>query len=302
MDKIGKITAVGHIALDYIFNVDKFPELNTSMQIPTAKKYYGGAACNVAAEIANLGVKSEILSCVGTDFKASGYGEYLEKLGVSTKNVYVSEEEETPKAWIFTDPQNNQITYFLWGAAKHYPEIEVPEFDSEIVHLATGDPNYNLKCAQKASSKGILVSFDPGQDLTLYSKENMEKIIENVDFLFMNNHEYQRTLDLLNISEKELISRVKVLIVTYGKQGSIIYSEDEAIKVPAILTQARDPTGAGDSYRAGFLTAYLKGHDLKKCGLAGSCVASFVVEQIGCQTNLPSWDMVIERLNENNLQ
>ncbi|MBA2851494.1 ribokinase [Methanococcus maripaludis] len=301
MDKIGKITAVGHIALDYIFNVDKFPELNTSMQIPTAKKYYGGAACNVAAEIANLGLNSEILSCVGTDFKASGYGEYLEKLGVSTKNVYVSEEEETPKAWIFTDPQNNQITYFLWGAAKHYPEIEVPEFDSEIVHLATGDPNYNLKCAQKASSKGILVSFDPGQDLTLYSKENMENIIENVDFLFMNNHEFQRTLDLLNISEKELISRVKVLIVTYGKQGSIIYSEDEAIKVPAILTQAKDPTGAGDSYRAGFLTAYLKGHDLKNCGLAGSCVASFVVEQVGCQTNLPSWDMVIERLNENNL-
>ncbi|MBA2864495.1 carbohydrate kinase family protein [Methanococcus maripaludis] len=301
MDKIGKITAVGHIALDYIFNVDKFPELNTSMQIPTAKKYYGGAACNVAAEIANLGLNSEILSCVGTDFKASGYGEYLEKLGVSTKSVHVSEEEETPKAWIFTDPQNNQITYFLWGAAKHYPEIEVPEFDSEIVHLATGDPNYNLKCAQKASSKGILVSFDPGQDLTLYSKENMENIIENVDFLFMNNHEFQRTLDLLNISEKELISRVKVLIVTYGKQGSIIYSEDEAIKVPAILTQAKDPTGAGDSYRAGFLTAYLKGHDLKNCGLAGSCVASFVVEQVGCQTNLPSWDMVIERLNENNL-
>ncbi|AEK19315.1 carbohydrate kinase family protein [Methanococcus maripaludis] len=301
MDKIGKITAVGHIALDYIFNVDKFPELNTSMQIPTAKKYYGGAACNVAAEIANLGLNSEILSCVGTDFKASGYGEYLEKLGVSTKSVFVSEEEETPKAWIFTDPQNNQITYFLWGAAKHYPEIEVPEFDSEIVHLATGDPNYNLKCAQKASSKGILVSFDPGQDLTLYSKENMENIIENVDFLFMNNHEFQRTLDLLNISEKELISRVKVLIVTYGKQGSIIYSEDDAIKVPAVLTQAKDPTGAGDSYRAGFLTAYLKGHDLKNCGLAGSCVASFVVEQVGCQTNLPSWEMVIERLNENNL-
>ena len=200
MEKSGKITAVGHIALDYIFNVSKFPELNTSMQIPTAKKYYGGAACNVAAEIANLGVKSEILSCVGTDFKASGYGEYLEKLGVSTEKVFISNEEETPKAWIFTDPENNQITYFLWGAAKHYLDIEVPEFDSEIVHLATGDPNYNLKCAEKANSMGILVSFDPGQDLTLYSKENMENIIKNVDFLFMNNHEFQRTLDLLNIS------------------------------------------------------------------------------------------------------
>lgn len=302
MEKSGKITAVGHIALDYIFNVSKFPELNTSMQIPTAKKYYGGAACNVAAEVSKLGAVSEIVSCVGLDFESSGYSKYLGELGVSTKNVFISNEEETPKAWIFTDPENNQITYFLWGAAKHYPEIMVPDFDSDIVHLATGDPNYNVKCAEKARSQGILVSFDPGQDLTLYSKENMENIIKNVDFLFMNNHEHRRTLDLLNISEKELINRVKVLIVTYGKQGSMIYSKDTVTKVPAIITEAKDPTGAGDSYRAGFLTAYLKGYDLEKCGLVGSCVASFVVENVGCQTNLPSWDLVINRLNENNLE
>ena len=193
--------------------------------------------------------------------------------------------EVITKAWIFTDPENNQITYFLWGAAKHYPEIMVPDFDSDIVHLATGDPNYNVKCAEKARSQGILVSFDPGQDLTLYSKENMEDIIKNVDFLFMNNHEHRRTLDLLNISEKELINRVKVLIVTYGKQGSMIYSKDTVTKVPAIITEAKDPTGAGDSYRAGFLTAYLKGYDLEKCGLVGSCVASFVVENVGVITS-----------------
>ncbi|ABR55302.1 PfkB domain protein [Methanococcus vannielii SB] len=302
MEKSGKITTVGHIALDYIFNVPKFPELNTSIQIPTAKKYYGGAACNVAAEVSNLGILSEIISCVGTDFEISGYNDYLKNLGVLTKNVFISNEEETPKAWIFTDPENNQITYFLWGAAKHYPEISVPNFDSDIVHLATGDPKYNVKCAEKASSKGILVSFDPGQDLTLYSKEDLEKIIKNVDFLFMNNHEHKRILDLLNISEKDLIRRVKVLIVTYGKQGSIIYSKDTKIKIPAILTVSKDPTGAGDSYRAGFLAAYLKGHDLEKCGLFGSCVASFVVEKVGCQTNMPSWNQVIDRLKENNFE
>jgi len=47
----------------------------------------------------------------------------------------------------------------------------------------------------------------------------------------------------------------------------------------------------------GFLVAYSKGHSLEVCGRAGSAVASFAVEKIGCQTNLPTWDQLRERFN-----
>ncbi|WP_421078495.1 carbohydrate kinase family protein [Methanothermococcus sp. Ax23] len=293
-----KIISVGHIALDYIFNVKSFPEPNTSVQIPSAKKYYGGAACNVSVGVAKLGLKSGIVSCVGYDFINSGYSSYLKNLNIDVSNVYHSDEEETPKAWIFTDPHNNQITFFLWGAAKHYGELNPPNFNVDIVHLATGDPKFNVKCAEKAKNCGTLVSFDPGQDLPLYSKEDMESIINHLDFMFMNNHEYERVLKLLDIDSAELMEKINTLIITYGKDGSIIYHDGDEIKVPAIPTNVIDPTGAGDSYRAGFLTAYLKGYDLKDCGLIASCVASFVVEKKGCQTNFPSWDDVVNRLKE----
>lgn len=296
--KTEKITAVGHIALDYIFNIEKFPDPNTSVQIPTAKKYYGGAACNVAVGVTKLGLNSGIVSCVGYDFKNSGYERYLKNLGVDTSNIYHSDEEETPKAWIFTDKKNDQITYFLWGAAKHYKELNPPCFSADIVHLATGNPEFNISCAKKAKECGALVSFDPGQDLPLYSKEDLEGILKNVDFLFMNNHEHDRILKLLGDNADECINKVKILVVTYGKEGSMIHNGNEEIKIPALTANAKDPTGAGDSYRAGFLTAYLKGYDLKECGLIGSCVASFVVEKKGCQTNLPLWDDVINRLEK----
>jgi sugar/nucleoside kinase (ribokinase family) len=294
-----KIMSVGHIALDYIFNVKKFPEPNSSIQIPSAKKFYGGAACNVSVGVAKLGLKSGIVSCVGYDFRSSGYSNYLKNLGIDISNVYHSDEEETPKAWIFTDIDNNQITFFLWGAAKHYQELNAPNFNVDIVHLATGDPKFNIKCAEKAKKCKCLVSFDPGQDLPQYKKEDMENIINYVDFMFMNNHEYERVLKLLNIEGDELKNIVDTLIITYGKNGSIIYHNNDEIKIPAIpVDNVEDPTGAGDSYRAGFLSAYLKGYDLKECGIIASCMASFVVEKRGCQTNLPSWDDLMNRLKD----
>lgn len=295
-----KIITVGHIALDYIFNVKELPKPNTSVQIPSAKKYYGGAACNVAVGVVKLGgISSGIISCVGQDVVSSGYSNYLKNLGVDVSGVYHSEDEETPKAWIFTDSNNNQITFFLWGAAKHYPELSVPSFDCDIVHLATGDAKFNVKCAKKAKSNGILVSFDPGQDLPQYSKEDMEDMVNNVDFMFMNNHEYERILNLLNVDLDYLTNKINILVITYGKDGSIIYHDGKKMEIPVIPADSIDPTGAGDSYRAGFLTAYLKGKDLYTCGKIASCMASFVVEKIGCQTNLPTWDEIMYRLEKN---
>ena len=293
-----KIVTVGHIALDYIFNVEKFPEPNTSIQIPSVKKYYGGSACNVAVVVAKLGLRSGIVSCVGYDFINSNFSTYLKNLNIDVSNIYHSDEEETPKAWIFTDPENNQITFFLWGAAKHYKELKPPTFDGDIVHLATGDPDFNVRCVDTAKKENKIVSFDPGQDLPLYSKENMEYIIDNVDFVFMNVHEYRRTLKLLNIDGEGFRKMVPILVVTFGEKGSIIYCKDKEIKIPSIPTTVEDPTGAGDGYRAGFLTAYLKGYDLRDCGLIASAVASFVVEKRGCQTNLPTWEDVMGRLKE----
>ncbi|MBW9222164.1 carbohydrate kinase family protein [Methanothermococcus sp. SCGC AD-155-C09] len=294
-----KIISVGHIALDYIFNVKKFPEPNTSIQIPSVKKYYGGAACNVAVAVSKLGLQSGIVSCVGHDFVTSGYNSYLKNLNIDVSTVYHSDEEETPKAWIFTDPENNQMTFFLWGAAKHYNELKPPTFDGNIVHLATGDPKFNIKCAKSAKEHNIMVSFDPGQDLPLYSKDDIYSIIDNLDFMFMNIHEYKRTLKLLEIDPEDLKEKVPILVITYGKDGSILYQNNSEIKIPAIPANVEDPTGAGDSYRAGFLSAYLKGYNLKDCGIVASTVASFVVEKKGCQTNLPSWEDVLKRIKDN---
>ncbi|WP_423793159.1 carbohydrate kinase family protein [Methanocaldococcus indicus] len=292
------IATVGHTALDYIFNVEKFPEPNTSIQIPTAKKYYGGAAANVAVGIKKLGVDSKLISCVGYDFEyLNNYKKYLEDLGVDISSLYYSNEEETPKAWIFTDKDNNQMTFFLWGASKHFVELNPKIDNAKIIHLATGEPKYNLKVAE--TNNKCIISFDPGQDLPKYDKDLLLNIIKNTNILFFNKYEFERASKLLGFNKEDYLEYVDVFVITKGSEGSEIITKDkEKIFIPAIKTIAIDPTGAGDAYKAGFLVGYYKGYDLEKCGLIGAATASFVVEKKGCQTNLPSWKEVIERLKK----
>jgi sugar/nucleoside kinase (ribokinase family) len=69
-----------------------------------------------------------------------------------------------------------------------------------------------------------------------------------------------------------------------------LYSNGTEHFIPVVPVTLADPTGAGDSYRAGFLSAYVRGYSPLTCGRIGTVTASFVVEHVGCQTHLPDWD------------
>jgi len=74
----------------------------------------------------------------------------------------------------------------------------------------------------------------------------------------------------------------EIAIVTLAEAGSILYDGERLVTIPAYRTQAVDPTGAGDTYAAGFMVRYLETpEDLLSCGCFASSVASVMVENSG---------------------
>lgn len=295
------LLAIGHTAFDYIIQVEEFPGPNSSTAIEKMKNLHGGAAANVAVVGSRLGLNTGLVSAVGGDFADSTYQKFLKDERIDTSQMIVVPEDNTPTAFVLTNENNDQISYFYWGAAKNFKNAEVPEKaikNTKAVHLATGDPGFNRKCGEVAREKGKLISFDPGQDLHMYSPKELKEVVCLCDILFGNHFEIDRIKDTLNMSMQELRQcGPKIVVKTYGKDGSRVYTE-EKIKVAAVLREAVDPTGAGDSYRAGFLRAYLSGNDLEYCAKFASAVSSFIVEVEGCQTNVPTYEMALERMNE----
>lgn len=301
MEKAADLLAIGHTAFDYIVQVKEFPQPNSSTSIKKIKTFFGGAAANVAVVASKLGLKSALISAVGDDFIGSAYHEKLKKMHIDTKSMIVVEGEKTPMAWVFTDSNNNQISYFYWGAANYFKKSDPPEKTikkSKAVHLATGDPGFNRRAGEVAHRHEKLISFDPGQDLHVYSKEELRSVLEICDILFGNRYEIDRILKTLKMDMEDLRKAgPEIVVKTYGKDGSTIYAQRK-IRIDAIVKNPFDPTGAGDSYRAGFLYAYLNEKDLETCGKFASSVASFVVEAEGCQTNVPDFKMAKGRMEQ----
>lgn len=79
----------------------------------------------------------------------------------------------------------------------------------------------------------------------------------------------------------------QIAIVTLAEAGSMIFDGHELYEIPAYATKAIDPTGAGDTYAAGFITKYLETpQELMAAGCFASAVASVMVEQSGPEFSL----------------
>ncbi len=73
-----------------------------------------------------------------------------------------------------------------------------------------------------------------------------------------------------------------IAIVTLAEAGSVIDNGTDQYIIPPFPTDARDPTGAGDTYMAGFLHAYLRDpSNLYAAGCTGSATASIWIEHTG---------------------
>lgn len=274
------IYVVGHTAIDHISTVHHLPDRNTSTHISDRKIFFGGGAANIAAGIAKLGESCTLVSCVGDDFSGTEYDLWLNHLGVR-QQFFCVHGTHTPTAFMFTDSEGDQMTFFEWGASKAFATAPAPALP--FVHMATADPDFNCRVAEKSE----FVSFDPGQDVFWYTKEQLGSIIANTDILFANQHEVEHMCRTLGITRTELTARVKTAVFTMSGDGSMLYEDGKETFVPVVPVQLADPTGAGDSYRAGFLSAYVRGYPVPDCCRIGTVTASFVVEHPGCQTHLP---------------
>lgn len=286
------IYIVGHTAIDHISHVTGFPPVNGSTIITDRKVYFGGGAANIAAGIAKLNVPCTLVSAVGGDFPGSEYDLWMKSLGIS-QQFFVVDDDNTSTAFMFTDDSGDQITFFEWGASAVFSRSRAPELD--FVHMATSDPDFNVQVVQKARFS----SFDPGQDLHRYSSDHLYSIIPRLSVLFANQHEVEGMCGKMNIDQDELVSMVPMAVFTHGRMGSVLYQDGEETHIPSIPVEMKDPTGAGDAYRAGFLSAYKLGYPPLQCCRIGTVCASFAVEKVGCQTNLPAWDGIKARYIQN---
>jgi len=290
----------GHTALDIIYSSDKFPEPNTCVEMRDRTEHFGGTGANIARIAASLGVKTALASHVGEDFPKR-YMEALRRSGVDTTDVVKVRGRRTPFIIMISDSDHNQMGFVDQGAVLEQERLPIRTHtvdSSKFVHIGTGRPSYMLRVARRAKARKKTVAFDPAQEIHyVYTPETFRAMMEYCDILFANVAEVARAMEYLNLKEdQELLSYVDMLVNTRGGEGSRILTEDDEIRIGTIKADAVvDTTGAGDGYRAGFYAGLSRSLPLEECAWIGAATASFVVESVGAQSKLPTWEMVQRR-------
>jgi sugar/nucleoside kinase (ribokinase family) len=293
----------GHTNLDYIMSLGMFPEPNTSVNVESKKLYYGGTAANVATISAALGTPTALCSYVGADLP-QGFRDLMESKGLDLRDLVLVDGEETPTVWIMSDHEHNQIAFVYQGGMAMMDDLPLrmrAAAESEWIHVMTGRPPYYLALMKECRRLRKRISFDPAQEIHhVWNREWFREAMSLADAFFCNENELRTALRYLGgDAPEDLLDHVELFVNTVGSEGSVVYTRDERIAVPAVKPRrVVDTTGAGDAFRAGFFTGLRRGASLRDCAVIGSATASFIIEERGSLTNVPTWEQVEERVSE----
>lgn len=287
-----RVLVSGSIAYDRIMDFagkfrdhimpEKLHGLSVSFTVERLQENQGGCAGNVAHALALLGVTPEILATAGNDFVA--YKASLEARGVMTGKMQMKNDMPTASAYVMTDKENNQISGFHLGAGATAYTQAVDTKDAACAIIAAGNADDMRMLASLYKERGLPYFYDPAQQITNISDDDVRNGIEGSAGLFGNEYELALIEKKTGWSEKEMLERTPLIVKTLGEKGTSILTKDREKIVPAIQSSAVvDPTGAGDAYRGGFIAGYVAKLPLETCAKLGSVVAVHAVETYGTQ-------------------
>lgn len=261
---------------------EKLHGLSVSFTVERLQENQGGCAGNVAHALALLGVTPEIIATAGNDFVA--YKASLEARGIVTARMQMKNDMPTASAYVMTDKENNQISGFHLGAGATAFTHSVDTTDIACAIIAAGNADDMRMLAGLYKEKGVPYFYDPAQQITNISDDDVRNGIEGSAGLFGNEYELALIEKKTGWSEKEILEHTPLIVKTLGEKGTSIVTKEGEVVVPAIHSdKVIDPTGAGDSYRGGFLAGYIAKLPPETCAKIGSTVAVHAVETYGTQ-------------------
>ncbi|MFP5392588.1 MAG: carbohydrate kinase family protein [Gammaproteobacteria bacterium] len=264
---------------------DQLHRVNVSFLVPTLRTEYGGCAANIAYNLKMLGGDPLIMATIGQD--GDEYLQRFEKLGIATRAIRRIEDAYTAQCFVTADLDNNQINAFHPGAMERSHDNNLADF--QPLRLAIIGPDGRdgmIKHARDCAEQNVPFLFDPGQQLPMFSGDDLIAFINQATYLAANDYEFEMLRDRTGLTLPDIASRLDALIITRGEKGSEIYAKGERHEIPCVQAEAVvDPTGCGDAYRAGLLYGIVNGLDWPTTGRLASVMGALKIASPGGQNH-----------------
>ena len=301
------LLVVGELNVDILVTGDTVPVFGqTEKLVDNIVVTGGGSAAIMAAAAARLGLRVLYASVIGDDLFGHLMLDVMRAAGVDVSHVVVDPEVVTGATIHLLRPDGDRAMLTHLGSIAHItPALIDPAWYAEVRHLHLASP-FLLSglfpgmqaIASEAHRHGMTVSLDTNWDPSEGWK--LGNLLDEIDILLPNEVELLALsgAKCAEVAMDALCAQVPVLAVKRGVRGAVGAQGSERVEVPAFRVVAVDATGAGDTFDAGFLAAWLRGATLTQALVGGSAAAALGTTAYGGFDGQPDWNALLRLVEE----
>jgi sugar/nucleoside kinase (ribokinase family) len=269
-----------------------------------AELVIGGSGAIFACGAARLGLRVALAAVVGDDIFGRFMCAELEARGVDTGAVTVLPDRTSGLTVVLSGREDRAMMTFPGTIG----ELRRSLIDTDLlrgtrhIHVSSYFLQRSLTpelpgLFREARAGEVTTSVDPNWDPSGLWDDGLLALLPQVDVFLPNEME---AVSLARISSVgKAVARFRsagagTVVVKTAAHGAIGAQAGELVEVPARSLRVVDSTGAGDSFDAGFLAAYLNGESLRRCLEIGNACGGLSTQAVGGTASQPTMVEALE--------
>lgn len=289
-----RILVVGEINVDLVFQgCQAMPQPGSEVLADGFRMTLGSSSMICAMGLARLGNAVTFHGTLGADEWGSYCLRVLDEAGIGIASIHQDASLQTGLTVSLSTSQDRALVTYP-GAMLALRAEDVDDgllAAADHLHVSSYylQPSLRAGCAElfaRAHAAGLTTSLDPGFDPQQMWGADLGATLREVDVFLPNERELAAISGQSSLLDGQhaLDNGRTLTVVKRGGLGCACVHEGQLLEVPAYPVAAVDSTGAGDSFDAGFLHAWLRRLSLRDCLHWGNAAGSLSTRGIGGTT------------------
>lgn len=298
------VAGFGASAVDLVYVLPAYPTPDGSLaKLPIQAHFIssGGQIATAMAGCAALGLRAAFLGLTGNDAHGGRIREELARRGVDVSGATIANAPQPYSVILLAEDQGERIVLWHRDPDARFTPDDVSRAApamarARLLHVDDVDAQASLAAARVAREAGRMITTDIDR-----VTEHTTELIRVATHPILAEHvpaQLTGEADLVCALRRLRALNEGPLVVTRGAQGAIALEGDTVIEAPGFRVHAVDTTGAGDVFRAGFITALLEGRPLVDVLRFANAMAASSCTRRGAIAGVPSRAEVEARLRQ----